>query len=176
MTQISASSGALAWTLIEVIKFRKVSSLGFVSGILAGLVVITPAAGVVHPLGAMILGGISAIACYLALHAKDKFGYDDSLDCFGIHGVGSGLGVLLLCFFLRKNWVADQAADWSVMGQFIAQLKGMGATIVFAGVVTLIICYIVDKTCGLRLSPEDEKAGLDHSQHGEHGYGLLNLN
>ena len=98
MTQVSAASGALTWLLIEAIMFKKATSLGFVSGILAGLVVITPAAGVVQPGGALILGACSSIACYYALIAKNKFGYDDSLDCFGIHGVGSGLGVLLLSF------------------------------------------------------------------------------
>ncbi|MFT5122272.1 MAG: Amt family ammonium transporter [Verrucomicrobiales bacterium] len=176
MTQISAAAGAMTWTLIEAIKFKKVSSLGFVSGILAGLVVITPAAAVVHPVGAMILGTLSAIACYLALGAKSKFGYDDSLDCFGIHGVGSGLGVLILCFFIRENWIADQAEGWTAMGQFLIQLKGMGATIIFAGALTYVICLFVEKTFKFRASPEDEKAGLDHALHGEHGYGLLNLN
>jgi Amt family ammonium transporter len=162
--------------MIEAIKFKKVTSLGFASGILAGLVVITPAAGVVHPLGALILGALSAGACYLALVAKGKFGYDDSLDCFGIHGVGSGLGVILLVFFLRKGWVAQQAEGWTVMGQLKTQLIGMGATIALAGIVTLGICYIVEKWVGFRLPPDKEKGGLDHELHGEHGYGLLNLN
>ncbi|MFT5473361.1 MAG: Amt family ammonium transporter [Kiritimatiellia bacterium] len=176
MTQISAASGAFTWMMIEAIKFKKVTSLGFASGILAGLVVITPAAGVVHPLGALILGALSAGACYLALVAKGKFGYDDSLDCFGIHGVGSGLGVILLVFFLRKGWVAQQAEGWTVMGQLKTQLIGMGATIALAGIVTLGICYIVEKWVGFRLPPDKEKGGLDHELHGEHGYGLLNLN
>ena len=176
MTQISASSGAFTWMIIEAIKFKKVTSLGFASGVLAGLVVITPAAGVVHPVGALCLGAISSVACYLALKAKDKFGYDDSLDCFGIHGVGSGLGVILLVFFLRDGWVAQQGEGWSVMGQLTTQLIGMGATIVLAGVVTLILCVILEKTVGFRLPLDMEKGGMDHELHGEHGYGLLNLN
>ncbi len=122
MTQVSAASGALTWIIIEAIVYRKATSLGFVSGILAGLVVITPAAGVVQPGGAIILGAISSIACYYALGAKNKFGYDDSLDCFGIHGVGSGLGVLLLCFFIRESWMKDAAATdgdgtWTAINQ-----------------------------------------------------------
>ena len=176
MTQISAASGAFTWMIIEAVKFRKVTSLGFASGILAGLVVITPAAGVVHPVGALTLGALSSCACYLALKAKDKFGYDDSLDCFGIHGVGSGLGVILLVFFLRKGWVADQGADWTLVGQLVTQLIGMAATIALAAIATLIICIVVEKLFGFRLPLEMEKGGMDHELHGEHGYGLLNLN
>lgn len=176
MTQISAAAGALVWMLIEAWQFKKVTSLGFVSGILAGLVVITPAAAVVHPVGALVLGSLSAVVCYLALKAKDKLGYDDSLDCFGIHGVGSGLGVLLLVFFLRSGWIAQQPEGWSRMAQFKTQLIGMGTTIVLAGVLTYVICVIVEKTVGFRLPLEMEKGGLDHELHGEHGYGLLNIN
>ena len=98
MTQISAASGALTWLIIEAIIFRKGTSLGFVSGILAGLVVITPAAGVVQPAGAMLLGALSSIACFYALRAKIKLGYDDSLDCFGIHGIGSYSGRFFIFF------------------------------------------------------------------------------
>jgi Amt family ammonium transporter len=176
MTQISASAGALTWTIIEALKFRKVTSLGFVSGILAGLVVITPAAGVVHPLGALALGAISACACFVALQAKSHFSYDDSLDCFGIHGIGSGLGVLLLCFFVRQNWIAAHGPAWSVGGQLLVQLKGLCATVLFAGMLTWLLCAIIQKCIGFRVSEADERAGLDHSMHGEHGYGLLNLN
>lgn len=176
MTQVSAASGAFTWMIIEAIKFRKVTSLGFASGILAGLVVITPAAGVVHPVGALCLGAISSCACYAALNLKGKLGYDDSLDCFGIHGVGSGLGVILLVFFLRKGWVAAQGESWTLMGQLGTQLIGIAATIALSAAMTLIICFIVEKTLGFRLPEDKEKAGMDHALHGEHGYGLLNLN
>ena len=91
--------------------------------------------------------------------------------------VGSGFGVILLCFFLRETWVAAQGDAWTMGGQFMAQLTGLGTTIVFAGVATLIICVIVEKLFGgFRIDEAAEKAGLDHDQHGEHGYGLLNLN
>ena len=181
MTQMSAASGALTWLIIEALTFKKATSLGFVSGILAGLVVITPAAGVVLPLGALILGAISAMVCYLALQAKTTLGYDDSLDCFGIHGVGSGTGVLLLSFFTRDSWMADAASKageggWSAMDQFFVQLQGIGATIGLATVGTLIISIVVQKTVGFRLGEKWEMGGLDHSLHGEHGYGLLDLN
>jgi ammonium transporter, Amt family len=179
MTQVSAASGAFTWTLIEAFLFRKVTSLGFVSGILAGLVVITPAAGVVHVAGALALGALSAGLCFLALRAKNKFGYDDSLDCFGVHGVGSGLGVLLLPFFLRSGWVADKVkADpsWTIGGQFLTQLLAVGVVIALSAVMTWIIWLLLEKTVGFRLDEAREKAGMDHSLHGEHGYGLMNLN
>ena len=177
MTQISAASGALTWIIIESIVFRKTTSLGFVSGILAGLVAITPAAGVVKPYGAMILGAMSSIACYYALNAKMKLGYDDSLDCFGIHGIGSGLGVLMLSFFIRDSWMQSAASSvngsWSYFNQLTIQLLGMGATIVMAVVGTVIIVFVVEKTIGFRIEEQKEIEGLDQSLHGEHGYGLV---
>jgi Amt family ammonium transporter len=177
MTQVSAASGALTWIVIEGIVFRKATSLGFASGILAGLVAITPAAGVVKPYGAMILGALSSIVCYLAVNAKMKLGYDDSLDCFGIHGVGSGLGVVLLSFFIRESWMQSAAASagavgWTVWNQFLIQMMGMGATIGMAVVGTIIIVFIVEKTLGFRIDEQSEIEGLDQSLHGEHGYGL----
>ena len=176
MTQISAASGAFTWMIIEALEFRRATALGFVSGILAGLVAITPAAGVVHPVGALLLGAISAGACYLALKAKARFGYDDSLDCFGIHGIGSGLGVILLVFFIRAEWRAAAGPDWTVMGQLVTQLIGIATTIALALVGTLVICFLVEKTIGFRMGDREEKAGLDHVIHGETGYGLMNLN
>jgi Amt family ammonium transporter len=167
MTQISAASGATMWMIIEAVKFRKVTSLGFVSGILAGLVVITPAAGVVQPNGALILGASSTVICFYALELKNRLKYDDSLDCFGIHGVGSGLGVLMLSFFIRKSWMdsASKAAGitWTAWDAV-------------AAIGTYIICLIIQKTIGLRISKAEELAGLDHTQHRESGYGLMNLN
>lgn len=177
MTQVSAASGALTWLCIESIMFRKATSLGFVSGILAGLVVITPAAGVVKPFGAIVLGALSAAACYYALQAKARLGYDDSLDCFGIHGVGSGLGVILLCFFIRESWMTSAAAsagvNWTLWNQLFVQIKGLGATIALAASGTFIIYFLVEKTVGFRISEEGEQEGLDRSLHGEHGYGLV---
>ncbi|MDH5299208.1 MAG: ammonium transporter [Desulfobulbaceae bacterium] len=177
MTQVSAASGALTWLVIEALVFKKATSLGFVSGVLAGLVVITPAAGVVQPLGALILGAASSVVCYYALQMKMKFGYDDSLDCFGIHGVGSGLGVLLLAFFIRDSWMADASAAaghaWTALDQLQVQLVGMGVTIALAAVGTILICVIVEKTVGFRIDEQGEITGLDYSLHGERGYGLI---
>jgi len=178
MTQVSAATGALTWLIIEAILFRKATSLGFVSGILAGLVVITPAAGVVKPIGAIILGAASSMVCFYALQVKMKLGYDDSLDCFGIHGVGSGLGVLLLAFFIRDSWMNNAAAaaggsGWSAGNQFLTQLTGLGATVALAAVGTAVIYFIVEKTVGFRLDEQAEMEGLDQSLHGESGYGLV---
>ncbi len=176
MTQISAASGALAWMLLEAWKLGKATALGFASGILAGLVVITPAAAVVQPLGAISLGAISSVACYYALTLKHRFGYDDSLDCFGIHGVGSGLGVLLLSFFIRDSWLAaaSEAAGrpWGAFDQLGIQLIGMAATIALAATVTLILCVVIERSIGFRVDREAELRGLDYALHGEHGYGM----
>ena len=117
------------------------------------------------------------MVCYAALNMKAKLGYDDSLDCFGIHGIGSGLGVLLLSFFIRDSWMASASAaagSWNAMNQFMIQLMGMGATIALAGVGTLVICVIVEKTIRFRIDEEEGVIGLDQSLHGEHGYGLVN--
>lgn len=176
MTQISAASGALTWLVIEALIFRKATALGFVSGILAGLVVITPAAGVVQPIGALILGALSSVACYFALQLKMKLGYDDTLDCFGIHGVGSGLGIIMLTFFIRESWMAEasKAAGgiWTRMDQLVVQLTGLGITVALAAVATVCICFFVSRTVGFRLDPEQENLGLDQALHGENGYGL----
>lgn len=180
MTQISAATGALTWLGIEAVTFKKATSLGFVSGILAGLVVITPAAGVVQPVGAMILGSLSSFVCYFALQVKIRLKYDDSLDCFGIHGVGSGLGVILLSFFIRDSWMQEAAAAsstgiWTVWNQLSVQLIGIGATILLAAIGTFIICIVVENTLGFRIDEEREFEGLDKSLHGEHGYGLIRV-
>lgn len=179
MTQISAASGALAWLTIESWIYKKATALGFVSGILAGLVVITPAAGVVLPVGALILGALSSCLCYWVLTLKTRLGFDDALDCFGIHGVGSGLGVLMLSFFVRKSWMADASVaagkPWGPFDQFLVQLTGMGVTILLAASVTLILCVAIEKTLGFRIDKESEHIGLDQVLHGETAYGLTKM-
>jgi Amt family ammonium transporter len=177
VTQIAAAAGALSWMVIEAVKHGKATSLGLASGILAGLVAITPAADVVTPFGAIVLGVVAALVCYLAIQLKTKLGYDDSLDVFGIHGCAGIFGAIGLTFGIRASWVAANAdASWSVPGQLMVQLSAVGATIVYASVLTLIIVFLVDKTVGFRLDESSEMAGMDHSLHSEHGYGLLNLN
>jgi ammonium transporter, Amt family len=177
-TQVAAAAGALAWILIENFHQGKATALGFASGILAGLVAVTPAAGVVQPYGAMILGMLASMFCYLAIQFKNKIGYDDSLDAFGIHGIGGIVGALFLTFFIRPSWMADAAVAnggaWSIWNQLGIQVLAVGIAIVFAAVMTLIIMYFLNKVMKFRSDVQDEKAGLDRAYHGERGYGMLN--
>ena len=177
-TQAAAAAGAITWMIIEGFHRGKATALGFASGILAGLVAVTPAAGVVQPYGALILGVLASILCYLAITIKNRVGYDDSLDAFGIHGVGGIVGAIFLTFFIRKSWMeeAAQAAggSWSVMQQLGVQLVAVLVAVVYAAVLTLVILIIVNKVIGLRTSNAQEMQGLDFSLHGEHGYGMVN--
>ena len=173
VTQVAAASGALGWIVIESLHHHKATSLGMASGILAGLVAITPAAGVVQPAGAIILGVGASLLCYFAISLKNRLGYDDTLDVFGIHGMAGIGGAILLTFFIRDG---DMPADRSISSQLGVQLLGVVATILYAGIVSIVLLVLVNKTLGLRIDETSEMAGLDHSLHGEHGYGLLNLN
>ena len=177
-TQAAAASGAITWIIIEGFHQGKATALGFASGILAGLVAVTPAAGVVEPYGALILGMLASILCYLAIMLKNRVGYDDSLDAFGIHGIGGIVGAISLSFFIRRSWMeeAAQAAggSWSVMQQLGVQVAAVLVAIVYAAVLTLVILFVVNKLIGLRASNAQEMQGLDFSLHGEHGYGMVN--
>jgi len=179
-TQVAAAAGALSWMVIEGIHQGKATALGFVSGILAGLVAITPAAGVVQPAGALVLGVSASLACYYAIILKNKLGYDDSLDAFGIHGVGGIVGAILLTFFIRNSWMEAAAANveggWSVMEQLGVQIIAVLIAILYAAIMTLILLWILNKTMRLRPSPQIEMRGLDNAYHGERGYGMLNPN
>jgi ammonium transporter, Amt family len=177
-TQVAAAAGALSWIIIESLHQGKATALGFASGILAGLVAVTPAAGVVQPYGAMILGVIASLVCYMAIQAKNKLGYDDSLDAFGIHGIGGIIGALFLTFFIRKSWMADAAVaaggTWTIWNQFGIQALAVLIAVVFAGGMTFLILWTLSKFMKIKSSEEDEMAGLDRSYHGERGYGMLN--
>ena len=177
-TQVVAASGALAWIIIESVHQGKATALGFASGILAGLVAVTPAAGVVQPYGAMILGIIASFICYSAIQVKNKLGYDDSLDAFGIHGVGGIVGALLLTFFIRPSWMTDAVSvaggKWTIWNQLGVQGLAVTIAIVYAAVMTFVIIYVLNKFIKFKSSEDDEMAGLDRSYHGERGYGMLN--
>jgi Amt family ammonium transporter len=178
-TQAAAAAGAMAWILIESLHQGKATALGFASGILAGLVAVTPAAGVVQPAGAMALGIAAAMICYTAIMVKNKLGYDDSLDAFGIHGVGGMVGSLLLVFFIRKSWMSGAAeaaagGSWSIWQQLGVQATAVGIAIAYAAIVTLLIIFVINKFIGFRASTEAEMQGLDYYYHGEQGYGMLN--
>jgi Amt family ammonium transporter len=169
-TQAAAAAGAIMWMIIEGIHHGKATALGFASGILAGLVAITPAAGVVQPAGAIALGMIASTICYFAIMAKNRLGYDDSLDAFGVHGIGGIVGAICLTFFMR-----GEHSFGDIMHQLGVQGLAVGIAIVYAAVMTLILVVIIDKTIGFRSSEKEEMQGLDASYHGEHGYGMLNL-
>ena len=179
-TQVAAAAGALAWIVIEGIHQGKATALGFVSGILAGLVAVTPAAGVVQPFGALMLGILASFVCYYAIILKNKLGYDDSLDAFGIHGIGGIVGAIFLAFFIRDSWMEAAAAaaggSWSMWQQLGVQVAAVLIAIVYAGILTFILIWVIDKIFGFRSSPESEMEGLDSAYHGEHGYGMLNPN
>ena len=173
VTQVAAAAGALGWITIEGFHLRKATSLGMASGILAGLVAITPAAGVVQPAGAIVLGISASAACYLAIIIKNRLGYDDTLDVFGIHGAAAITGAILLAFFIRHG---EMPLGRSIPAQLWVQVISITATILYTAVCSFVLLVLVNKTIGLRIGEAEEMAGLDHALHGEHGYGLLNLN
>ncbi|MGZ3280705.1 MAG: ammonium transporter, partial [Caulobacteraceae bacterium] len=161
---------ALAWMCAEWIISKKPSVLGMVSGAVAGLVAITPASGFVNPTDALIIGLIAGVVCYIsAVHVKKIFGYDDALDCWGVHGVGGALGAILTGVFasnainsLSKGWIHDHN-----FAQMILQFEDVGATFIYSGVVTFIILAVLKYTIGIRVSEEVEVEGLDINLHGE---------
>jgi Amt family ammonium transporter len=176
-TQFGAAAAVIGWTAVEWIRQGKPSALGAISGAVAGLVAITPAAGFVSPMSALWIGLIAGAFCYtMVVKVKSWFGYDDSLDAFGIHGAGGTLGALLTGIFansaINPIFGAGKATgllegNWH---QLFHQAFGVGLAWTISIVGTLIILFVVDKTIGLRVSEEDERIGLDLSQHGEEGY------
>jgi ammonium transporter, Amt family len=176
-TQVAAASGALAWVIIEGLHQGKATALGFVSGILAALVAITPAAGVVQPSGAMAIGVLATGFCYLGILLKNKLGFDDTLDAFGIHGIGGIVGAIFLTFFIRDSWMADAASiagSWSLIQQLGVQSLAVVIAIAYSGIGTFVILFIVNKFIRIRSSEEGEMKGLDNFYHGERGYGMIN--
>jgi Amt family ammonium transporter len=182
-THFGAAAAALGWSLGEWFKNGKASVLGAISGAVAGLVVITPASGFVKPMPALLMGFIAGMVCFLAVGVfKAKFGYDDSLDAFGVHGVGGTTGALLTGVFATNainNGLKDSSGHALALGladgnaaQILNQLWGVLITWGLAIVATLVILKIVDATVGLRVSADHEIEGLDLSQHGEEGYNL----
>ena len=175
VTQIATASAALAWMFVEWIKHGKPSVLGIVTGAVGGLVAITPASGSVGPMGAIAIGVVAGFLCFWgATSLKKKMGYDDSLDAFGVHGIGGIVGALLTGIFCAEGLGGQGFADGisGIGGQLVAQLIGIVFTIVYCGVLSFIILKIVDAIIGLRVSEEEEIQGLDISLHDEQGYGM----
>jgi Amt family ammonium transporter len=180
-THFSASAAALSWAFCEWWQKGRPSVLGIASGMVAGLATITPASGFVSIPAALVIGLAAGATCYFAVtHLKARFGYDDSLDVFGVHGVGSTLGMLMLGFLASALINPAVAVTWKQdgqlvslaggAGQFVNQFKGVAFTMLFAGTATFIILKVVNALVGLRVSEEDETLGLDLTQHGESAY------
>jgi ammonium transporter, Amt family len=180
-THFSAAAAALSWALCEWYQKGKPSVLGAASGMVAGLATITPASGFVSVPSALLFGLAAGAVCYFAVtHLKARFGYDDSLDVFGVHGLGSTLGMLMLGFLASSQVNVAIADTWKPHGlavslaggvaQFSNQLKAVLFTMAYAGAATFLLLKTIDATLGLRVSEEEETVGLDLSQHGESAY------
>jgi Amt family ammonium transporter len=171
VTMVAAAIAALSWMAVEWRYKGKPSVLGTITGAIAGLVAITPASGYVDVGGALLIGAIGGACCFLSAHTiKERFKLDDSLDCFGVHGVGGIIGAMLTGVFAKASisGVADQAgAIDGHPAQILIQLEGVVATISWCAVATTVILFIVDRTIGLRVTEEVERDGLDHALHGE---------
>jgi Amt family ammonium transporter len=172
-TQIATAAATLSWMFVEWIVSKKPSVLGMVSGAVAGLVAITPASGFVNPTGALIIGLAAGVVCYLsAVHMKKMFGYDDALDCWGVHGIGGALGALMTGMFASKaiNATAAPKGGWLTDGNFhqmVLQFYDVGIVFVYCLVMTFIILAVLKYTIGIRVSEEVEVEGLDINLHGE---------
>jgi Amt family ammonium transporter len=174
VTQIATAAAALVWMFLEWANHGKPSALGLASGAVAGLVAITPASGFVGPIGALVIGAAAGLLCYLAVvKMKKAFGYDDSLDAFGVHGVGGFVGAILTGVFIDSSFGgAGLDEGVTIGGQLVLQFIGAGVTIVYTGVLSFIILKVVDAIVGLRASEEQEQMGLDLALHDEQGYNL----
>ena len=170
-TFVATAAAALAWLATEKLAGHKPSSLGLASGIIAGLVAVTPAAGNAGPLGAMGLGAVAAVLCYLAVSVlKPKLGYDDSLDAFGIHGIGGIVGAIGTAVVYSPALGGPGAADYDMGEKIVVQLLAVGTTIVWAAIGTAIAIFIAKAVTGLRVSADVEREGLDLGEHGERAY------
>ena len=167
-THIAAAAGALAWAFVEGMRVKKATALGVASGLVAGLVAITPAAGYVSPMAAMAIGAIAGAVCYGAVMLKSRLGYDDALDAFGVHGVGGATGALLTGLFARAALNNGVDGGLSLVGK---QAIGIAAAGAWAAVVTFVLLKLLEKTVGLRVDLETEHDGLDGALHGESAYG-----
>ncbi|HEX9020611.1 MAG TPA: ammonium transporter [Nitrospirota bacterium] len=173
-THIAAASATITWVIVEWFHRGKPTMFGAATGSIAGLATITPAAGFVGPLPALLIGVAAGIICYIALNAKTRFKYDDSLDAFGVHGVGGTLGTLMAGLFasVAINAAGANGALFGNAKQFFIQAGAVGLVALYSFVVCFIMLKALDATLGLRIDAEQETEGLDISQHGEAGYTL----
>jgi Amt family ammonium transporter len=180
-TLFGPAVAGVAWTLIEWLMKGKPSLLGICSGIIAGLVAITPAAGFVGPVGALVICAVAGVVCFFAVtKVKAAFGYDDSLDTFGVHCVGGILGSIGTGIFVNPklggtgvfDYVTNQVGDFDASAQIVSQLWDIGVTVVWSGLVAFVILFLLKVTIGIRASDEAQEEGLDLADHGEKAYNL----
>ncbi|MBO3276159.1 ammonium transporter [Pseudomonas schmalbachii] len=172
VTQIATAAAALGWMFAEWVTHGKPSALGIASGVVAGLVAITPAAGTCGPMGAIVIGLASGVICFFAATSlKRAAGYDDSLDAFGVHAIGGIVGALLTGVFAAPALGGFGAVE-DIGGQLFTQFKGVAFTIIYTGIVSFVILKVLDMVIGLRVTEEEETVGLDLSLHNERGYNL----
>jgi Amt family ammonium transporter len=173
-SQLAAAMGGMVWLVVDIARYGKASALGFASGFIAGLATVTPASGYVGPMGALAIGAAAGLACYGAVMLKGKLGYDDTLDAFGVHGVGGAVGTILLGVFALRAW-NPAGADGLLAGNaafFGKQVLAVGVGVGYAVVGTLVLLKLVDALVGLRVGAEQEHEGLDIHLHGEEGYNM----
>jgi Amt family ammonium transporter len=170
-TFVATAGAIVGWSLVETFHRGKASMLGAASGMIAGLVAITPACGTIGPVGAIALGALASVVCYFFVSAvKNKFGYDDSLDVFGIHGVGGIVGALGTAVLSAAAFGGIKGDDYSIGGQFMIQLAAVLITVVWCAIVSAILFKLIDLVIGLRVKPDVETQGLDLPTHGEAAY------
>jgi len=170
-TFVATASAALFWMLAEKLAGHKPSALGFCSGIIAGLVAVTPAAGNSGPFGAIVLGAVASLICFYAVTVlKPKLGYDDSLDAFGIHGIGGIVGAIGTGIVYAPSLGGPGGDDFAIGPQLVTQISAVAATVVWASIGTVIAIYVAKLLTGLRVSEEVEREGLDLGEHGERAY------
>ena len=180
-TFVATASAALAWSLVEQIVHKKPSLLGAASGAVVGLVAITPASGFAAPITSIILGGVASVVCFFFVtKVKNRLGYDDALDVFGVHCIGGMVGALGTAFCANPAWGGQGWIDYTVApakpgtfelgAQVISQLWAIGTTLVWSGGVSLVLFFAIDKLIGLRPTAEAEREGLDINEHGERAY------
>jgi len=174
VTHISAATAALVWLVIEWVKFDKPSVVGITTGAVAGLATVTPASGYVGPAGALVFGVVGGSLCYVMVAlVKRRFRIDDSLDVFAVHGLGGATGVLLTAIFVDAALGgAGLVEGRTVSGQFVIQLTGLIATLIWSVLLSLILIKLVQILVGLRISAETEQVGIDAKVHGERGYNM----
>ena len=170
-TILATAAAALAWLAVEVVLTKKPSMLGVASGAIAGLVAVTPAAGLVGPMGALVLGALGGLACFWGVTSlKKSFGYDESLDVFGIHGIGGIFGAIGTGVFVSPALGGTGVDGYEMGSQVVTQTLGVLIAIGWSGTVSLVLFKLIDMTIGLRVTEEDEREGLDTTSHGERAY------